>query len=151
MTSKQNFSFGRNWERFLESLDEDRVNRAAQSLTEFLNVSDLQGRSLLDVGCGSGLFSYAAFKLGAKRIVSFDVDPFSVQCCLHLHSLASSPGNWKICEGSILDKAFVSSLGNFDVVYSWGGVAPYRQYGGIHREFRRIGGPKRILLYCSIQ
>jgi len=120
MNQEQNFSFGRNWQRFLESLDEDRLNIAAESLTEFLNLSDLQGKSFLDIGCGSGLFSYAAFKLGAKRVVSFDVDPFSVQCCRHLRSLAGSAENWLICEGSILDKTFAGSLGNFDIVYSWG-------------------------------
>ena len=120
MTQQQNFSFGRNWKRFLESLDEDRLNIAAESLREFLGLSDLRGKSFLDIGCGSGLFSYAAFKLGAERIVSFDLDPFSVQCCRHLHGLADSPPKWEIHEGSILDKAFVSPLGNFDIVYSWG-------------------------------
>jgi 2-polyprenyl-3-methyl-5-hydroxy-6-metoxy-1,4-benzoquinol methylase len=120
MTQQQNFSFGRNWKNFLESLDEDRLDIAAESLTEFLGLSDLRGKSFLDIGCGSGLFSYAAFKLGAERIVSFDLDPFSVQCCRHLHDLADRPPNWEIHEGSILDKAFVSPLGNFDIVYSWG-------------------------------
>ncbi len=120
MIRDEKFSFGRNWQRFLESLDQDRIKIAAQSLTEFLNLTDLRGKSFLDIGCGSGLFSYAAFQLGAERIVSFDVDPFSVQCCKHLHKLADSPAKWEIYEGSILGKPFISSLGNFDIVYSWG-------------------------------
>lgn len=120
MIREPKFSFGENWQRFLESLDQDRIKIAAQSLIEFLEIPDLHGKSFLDIGCGSGLFSYAAFQLGAERIVSFDVDPFSVQCCKHLHNLADSPTKWEIFEGSVLEKPFISSLGNFDIVYSWG-------------------------------
>jgi hypothetical protein len=31
-----------------------------------------------------------------------------------------SPSNWSVLEGSVLDTPFISGLGNFDVVYSWG-------------------------------
>jgi 2-polyprenyl-3-methyl-5-hydroxy-6-metoxy-1,4-benzoquinol methylase len=114
------FSFGRNWQNFLKSFDEERLRIAESSLTEFLKLPDLKGKSFLDIGCGSGLFSYAAFSLGAERIVSFDVDPESVACCKYLHRLAGNPTNWEVHEGSILDKDFVSGLGTFDLVYSWG-------------------------------
>ena len=114
------FSFGRNWQNFLKSFDEERLRIAESSLTEFLKLPDLKGKSFLDIGCGSGLFSYAAFSLGAERIVSFDVDPESVACCKYLHRLAGNPTNWEVHEGSILDKGFVSGLGTFDLVYSWG-------------------------------
>ncbi|HTY22723.1 MAG TPA: class I SAM-dependent methyltransferase [Desulfomonilaceae bacterium] len=120
MTQRQTFSFGKNWQKFLKGFDEERVKIAERSLTEFLNLPDLRGKSFLDIGSGSGLFSYAALNLGATRIVSFDVDAFSVQCCRYLHSLANNPANWEIYEGSILDKTFLDSLGSFDIVYSWG-------------------------------
>ena len=120
MNEKITFSFGKNWQNFLKSLDEDRFKNAELSLTEFLGVDNLQGKSFIDIGCGSGLFSYAAFNLGAKKIVSFDVDPFSVECCKYLHKKANSPKDWKIYEGSILDNNFVSKSGRFDIVYSWG-------------------------------
>ena len=120
MTKKITFSFGKNWQNFLSSLDEDRFKSAELSLTEFLGLEDLQGKSFLDIGCGSGLFSYAAFNLGAKEIVSFDMDPFSVECCKYLHKKATSPKNWEIYKGSILDNNFISKLGKFDVVYAWG-------------------------------
>ncbi len=120
MEHKQTFSFGRNWQAFLKSLDDERVKIAEASLTQFLGLSDLRGKTFLDIGCGSGLFSYAAFNLGAKRIVSFDLDPFSVECCKYLRGKASNPAHWDIYEGSVLDKGFLSGLGTFDIVYSWG-------------------------------
>lgn len=44
-----------------------------------LDVSDLHGKTFLDVGSGSGSFSLAASDLGAK-VVSFDFDTASVNC-----------------------------------------------------------------------
>lgn len=120
MEHKQTFSFGRNWQTFLKSFDDERVKIAELSLTEFLGLHDLSGKTFLDIGCGSGLFSYAAFKLGAKRIVSFDLDPFSVECCKYLRDKGFNPAHWDIYEGSVLDQDFLSGLGTFDIVYSWG-------------------------------
>jgi 2-polyprenyl-3-methyl-5-hydroxy-6-metoxy-1,4-benzoquinol methylase len=120
MEHKQTFSFGRNWQTFLEGFDDERVKIAEASLIDFLGMPDLRGNSFLDVGCGSGLFSYAAFSLGAQRIVSFDLDPFSVECCKYLRARVNNPAHWEVCEGSVLDRGFLSGLGTFDIVYSWG-------------------------------
>lgn len=114
------FSFGKNWENFLRSFDDQRVRIAQSSLSEFLNLDNLEGKSFLDVGCGSGLFSYAAFDLKADRIVSFDVDPVCVECCTRLRARAGEPDNWDVRQGSILDREFISRLGAFDIVYAWG-------------------------------
>jgi 2-polyprenyl-6-hydroxyphenyl methylase/3-demethylubiquinone-9 3-methyltransferase len=116
---KVSFSFGENWLRYVEHLDRERYEAARQSLRELLGEDGPAGRSFLDVGCGSGLFSLAAVELGAARVVSVDVDPGSVQACRRLKE-RSGAGHWELREGSVLDPAFVSSLGRFDVVYSWG-------------------------------
>src|SRR5262249_61608803 len=73
------FEFGRNWKRFLESLTEQRIQQAAASLIAMLGFSRLDGKSFLDIGCGSGLFSLAARRLGAQ-VCSIDFDPESVAC-----------------------------------------------------------------------
>jgi len=117
------FSFGRNWQTFLEKhLTPERERRALQSICEFMEVSDLQGRSFLDVGCGSGLFSLAAHRLGARSIFSLDVDPFSVRCCQELKRKVGNPENWMVEEGSILDAKLLEHLPKSDIVYAWGSL-----------------------------
>lgn len=120
MSTQQDFSFGENWRIFLERLDDERIKIAEASLVEFLKLQDLRGTDFLDIGCGSGLFSLAAHNLGAKRVVSFDLDPLCVDCCNQLRNRANSPDNWEVYQGSILDETFLARLGTFDIVYSWG-------------------------------
>jgi 2-polyprenyl-6-hydroxyphenyl methylase/3-demethylubiquinone-9 3-methyltransferase len=114
------FEFGKNWKRFLRVLKEERIVIAEQSLKTSLALDRLDGKAFLDVGCGSGLFSLAARRCGAK-VHSFDYDPESVACSLELkRRYFPSDTNWAIERGSILDPPFLDRLGTFDIVYSWG-------------------------------
>ncbi|HEU4597994.1 MAG TPA: class I SAM-dependent methyltransferase [Pyrinomonadaceae bacterium] len=116
----ERFEFGKNWSQFLALLNDERVARAEESLREMLEVETLEGRSFLDIGSGSGLFSLAARRLGA-RVHSFDFDPHSVACTSELRRrYFPQDESWRIEEGSALDADYVRSLGAFDVVYSWG-------------------------------
>ncbi len=119
--SGERFEFGRNWSKFLGSLDEERIARAEESLKQMLNVaSSLQSRSFLDVGSGSGLFSLAAHRLGAQ-VHSFDYDTDSFASTAELRRrYFPDDGEWRVEQGSVLDKAYLGSLGKFDIVYSWG-------------------------------
>lgn len=121
LASRRRFAFGKNWGRFLSTLNERRILAACGSVRELLGIETLEGKSFLDVGSGSGLFSLAAMRLGAKEVFSFDYDPASVACGNELKR-RYFPGNsrWRISEGSVLDAAFTESLGPWDVVYSWG-------------------------------
>ena len=114
------FGFGANWQLFLATVDEARITQAASSLAAALGRTAIDGRRFLDAGCGSGLFSLAARRLGAS-VVSFDYDPASVECAIELRRRFDGSGSdWSIHEGSVLDAPFLESLGTFDVVYSWG-------------------------------
>lgn len=115
----ERFAFGDNWTSFLALVDEDRIQAASAALREMLGVTDLVGRRFLDAGSGSGLSSLAAHRLGAD-VVSFDFDPASVACTAELRTRYGGDRRWEVLEGSVLDAAFLSALGQFDVVYSWG-------------------------------
>jgi 2-polyprenyl-6-hydroxyphenyl methylase/3-demethylubiquinone-9 3-methyltransferase len=119
--SHRQFSFGKNWNDFLRhSLDSDRIEVAIRDTSGFLGLSDLKGLTFMDIGCGSGLFSYVAHSMAAEQITSFDVDPFSVQCCLAMKERAGNPQTWDVFAGSILDPRTLRRLPSVDIVYSWG-------------------------------
>ena len=114
------FEFGKNWQKFLSVLSDERINEAEKSLKETLGYETLSGKTFLDIGSGSGLFSLVARKLGAT-VFSFDYDPHSVNCTAELkRRYFNDDQNWTITQGSILDKDFLVSLPKFDIVYSWG-------------------------------
>jgi SAM-dependent methyltransferase len=115
------FAFGRNWRKFLKRLDERRIQEAEGSLKEILRTDSLKGLSFLDIGSGSGLSSLAAARLGADRVHSFDYDPESVACTAELRRrFFPEDERWMVEQGDATDPDYLKSLGDFDVVYSWG-------------------------------
>jgi SAM-dependent methyltransferase len=118
--SELRFGFGENWLDFIRNLGDEQIKEAERSLLKLLRCDTLKGQTFLDVGSGSGLFSLAARRLGA-RVHSFDYDPSSVRCTQQLreYHLADDP-DWKVERGSILDPDYVRRLGQFDIVYAWG-------------------------------
>ncbi|HEY9721628.1 MAG TPA: class I SAM-dependent methyltransferase [Oscillatoriaceae cyanobacterium] len=120
ISAGERFAFGDNWRRFLSVLNDARIAQAERDLKEMLGLDDLQGKSFLDIGSGSGLSSLAARRLGAK-VVSLDYDPQSVACTQELRRrYFEGDTEWQVLEGSVLDREFIASLGTFDIVYSWG-------------------------------
>lgn len=115
----ERFGFGANWTRFLSVLNDERIEEAKSSLKRMLKIESLEGKTFLDVGSGSGLFSLAARLLGAK-VHSFDYDPQSVACTAELKRRYFPDDDWIVELGSVLDKEYLSRLGQFDMVYSWG-------------------------------
>ncbi|WP_147818768.1 class I SAM-dependent methyltransferase [Salidesulfovibrio onnuriiensis] len=119
MPLEERFAFGQNWSKFIANLSPEQIGDARSSiLARFPD--GLEGKTFLDIGCGSGLFSLAARDLGA-RVVSFDFDPNSVECARYLKE-RFHPGDdsWEIFQGSVLNDAAMADLGRFDIVYSWG-------------------------------
>jgi 2-polyprenyl-3-methyl-5-hydroxy-6-metoxy-1,4-benzoquinol methylase len=114
------FEFGRNWQNFLRVLDDERLSEAERSLLQMLGTSSLHRKTFLDIGCGSGLFSLCARRIGAT-VTSFDYDQASVGCARYLKErFFPKDASWQIEQGSVLDKDYMTKIGAFDVVYSWG-------------------------------
>lgn len=114
------FSFGQNWRNYLKTVNPDRIKIAEASLEQFLGKKGLEKKTFVDIGCGSSLFSLAAHRLGASRVVSIDVDEASLGCAEFLQKKAGRPPGWEIKAGSVLNKSFLNTLGQYDIVYSWG-------------------------------
>ena len=121
-TDSVRFAFGANWSRFIECVDDRRIKVAEESLVELTGSGEaIRGRTFLDAGSGSGLFSLAAARLSAARVLSFDYDANSVAATAEIKR-RFGPRNaaWTVERGDILDRDYVAALGKWDVVYSWG-------------------------------
>lgn len=115
---KAHFEFGENWKSYARKIDQSRIDSAVEGLQK-LFPEGLAGKSFLDIGCGSGLHSLAALKLGAASVLAIDLDENSVETTKRLLSEFSPHSNWRAAVVSIFD-ATPQDLGTFDVVYSWG-------------------------------
>jgi 2-polyprenyl-6-hydroxyphenyl methylase/3-demethylubiquinone-9 3-methyltransferase len=122
------FDFGGNWWNYAGTVDGAAIAEAERSLISLLPEASVRGGRLdevrmLDAGCGSGLFSVAALRLGA-RVTAFDFDPNSVRTTRQMVDTwtdsTHSNGRFRLLHGSVLDEDFLAGLGTFDVVYSWG-------------------------------
>lgn len=116
------YAFGRNWQEFVEQkLSDAVVGDSVAHMAAFVRSPSLEGKTFLDIGCGSGIHSLAALRLGAERVVSFDYDENSVTTTQRVREWSGIPeSRWKIFRGSVLDAELMKSVGVFDIVYSWG-------------------------------
>ncbi len=116
------FSFGENWASFSQRLTEERIQEAMHSLVNLFGENGLQGKTFLDIGCGSGVFSIAAARLGARSVLGVDVDPLSIETSQRNAKrwLSNPDGPISFRQASVLDEQEVASWGTFDIVYSWG-------------------------------
>lgn len=81
-------------------------------LTELLH-SDLEGKRVLDCGCGTGILGIATSKLGADDIIAYDIDEWSVNNTEH-NAVLNGVGNIRVMEG---DSSVLSHIsGVFDFV-----------------------------------
>lgn len=128
------FKFGRNWNNYLNYLNDTQIQFSINSLKHMFSHQNPKGKTFLDIGCGSGLSSLSAVKLG-YTVYSFDYDVDSVETSKRLKKKFSDNSNWKINQGSVLDKEYINSLGKFDYVYSWGVL---HHTGKMYQSFSNI-------------
>jgi SAM-dependent methyltransferase len=114
------FSFGQNWKDYINVYNDSLLDSSIRDLLEWFSPDMIEDKEVLDAGCGSGLHSLAFLTLKAKHITSFDYDLKSIEASQYLWKKHNCPGNWQVLQGSVLDKNFLSKLGKFDIVYSWG-------------------------------
>ena len=111
------FAFGKNWAEYAKHINERRINSATCALRDL--IPDLSGKRFLDIGCGSGLSSLAALRLGAASVEATDIDADSVKTAEAVLSAHGPRGRWNVQALSVFDLD-PQRQGTFDVVHSWG-------------------------------
>ena len=110
------FKFGQNWQEYSKFINSKNINDSIKGLKKLLPKSlNIEDKSFLDIGCGSGLHSISAKKLGFKKIVSTDYDTISVQTANY--NFKKFNVNINVFKDDILNTKIKNK---FDVVYSWG-------------------------------
>jgi len=115
---KSHFEFGKNWASYAQLVSEAHVQEAVHALQRLAG-SDLRGKRVLDIGCGSGLHALAALRLGAREVVALDIDADSVATTQQLLQTRAAGQPWSTRQASVFDLA-TDCPHQFDVVYSWG-------------------------------
>lgn len=59
------------------------THETTQLMLEAMLSVGMKGKSVLDCGCGTGILGIAAAKLGADRVVGYDIDEWSVRNTTH--------------------------------------------------------------------
>jgi SAM-dependent methyltransferase len=113
------FAFGENWSSYARTITQQRIAAARDGMAKLLPSGEIVGRTMLDIGCGSGLHALAALELGAAGVVAIDFDPKSVETARSVLARYAAGKAWKVEAGDalVLDSA---AMGAFDIVYSWG-------------------------------
>jgi 2-polyprenyl-6-hydroxyphenyl methylase/3-demethylubiquinone-9 3-methyltransferase len=149
MEEKVTFSFGKNWKKYLKNVTNDQIRDATGDIQEWLGNYIISGKSVLDIGSGSGIHSYAFHLLGVEKVDSFDYDHYSIEATRDLWEKSGKPVNWSVFQGSILDDNFIENLPDYDIVYSWGVL---HHTGDMWKAIQNAGSKVRLggLFWISI-
>lgn len=136
LTAQQShFAFGENWASYAKLVTEAEIEEAVKGLQRLVG-GRLDGKRFIDIGCGSGLHSLAALRLGAAEVLAVDVDPNSVSTTEGLLASQAPGKSWRAVEESVFGLK-PEVLGGFDVVYSWGVL---HHTGDLIRAMRSAAG-----------
>lgn len=116
---ESHFKFGENWSSYSDLINEDRIRSSVEGLQKLLGDNGVLEKRFLDIGCGSGLHSFAALLLGAKEIVATDLDSDSVKTTEKVLAKHGAGKPYRVMRISVFDLPDQLKP-DFDVVYSWG-------------------------------
>ena len=74
MGDKITFSFGRNWKHFLSTVTNEKLSIAKESIIDFTGKDDFTGKTVFDIGSGSGFITAAMAQVAPESAVVYGVD-----------------------------------------------------------------------------
>lgn len=120
LTRKEShFAFGKNWLDYADKIDESLIDQAIADMRRLNSGARFDGKSFLDIGCGSGIHALAALRLGATCVTCVDIDPDSVEATTRTLKRFAPESKADVRVQSVFDMTS-DNCGQFDVVYSWG-------------------------------
>ena len=123
----KNFDFGSNWAEFSKRhVDRQRLESACESMRALLGTESIVGKSFIDIGCGSGLFSIAAHRLGAVKVVGIDVNPRCIEIAQANRDLLAPGAPIEFHIASVLDARTTQRIWNFRSCLCVGLIASHR-------------------------
>ena len=116
MTAEQRYDFGEQWNEYAQRASDEDLQVSLDAFKALLPSDfDPSGKSILDIGCGSGMHSVSAARSGFDRVVAVDYYDGSIQATRSIAKRAGVQIN--AFQDDILHTAITEQ---FDVVYSWG-------------------------------
>ena len=116
---KRHYEFGKNWLEYSKLIDTARLDQVSSDLVRLLNIKNLNGKKVLDIGCGSGVHEIGFYMLGCRNLTAIDYDQNSIIATKLTLAKFCPESDFKVLRGDILSEESIS-LGKFDIVYSWG-------------------------------
>lgn len=113
------FKFGENWRNYSANIDRSMIEQAKRGLVELVGEGNIEGKTFLEIGCGSGIHSLSALELGAEKVLASDIDPGSVETTRSVIANFWEGSNYEVSVKNILND-FEGTQENYDIVYSWG-------------------------------
>lgn len=117
----------------------------ANPFEELMGAQQLQGKRVLEIGCGMGFHSEKLVRAGAE-VSAVDLSPTSVMATTKRLEQKKLKADVRLMDAEALE--FPS--GAFDIVWSWGVIHHSSRTGRIVREIERVlrpGGSARIMVY----
>ncbi|HEY8572869.1 class I SAM-dependent methyltransferase [Phenylobacterium sp.] len=115
LSADNHFAFGENWKSFASTIDRDRIAKSDAGVRKLFDPSDLEGKRVIDIGCGSGLPALSLLRAGAAHVTCIDIDPNSVAATKTTLGRFAPADRWSAEVASVFELT-----GEFDVVHSWG-------------------------------
>jgi 2-polyprenyl-6-hydroxyphenyl methylase/3-demethylubiquinone-9 3-methyltransferase len=114
----KHFEFGENWVDYSNLIGTKELIASMEKLDNLIGIENIEGKTVLDIGSGSGIHSLSFLKLGAQNVEAFDYDLNSVRTTSEVILKHWSNMNWSSSFGDIL--SYDLNLKRYDLVYSWG-------------------------------